>query len=319
MTTNTLHKFLTEINTNFCFEKNPRLAVAVSGGADSMSLMILAKKLTEVLGAQVICLTVDHNLRIEAKKEAQYVHNFAKDHNLEHHILSCNLNKRTNLQAEAREARIGILTRWCRDNHVQHLFLAHNLNDLVETFFMRLFRGSGVRGLASIEALNIINGIRIIRPLLRFPRSELEEFLHTQNIIWINDPSNHNDVFMRSQVRKLLASEMMSNIIPKDLLFERCSAAVMHLKKTDALFEAITTQYLVKLVTIYPEGYLTVKLPDFLQLDKEIALNILSACLITISGEHCYRPRLESLNKLIGLSNIKTQIVDLILYYSLKL
>ena len=222
MTANTLHKFLTEINTNFCFEKNTRVAVAVSGGADSMALMMLIQEWSVLVGAKVFCLTVNHNLRIEAESEARYVHGVAKSVNLEHHILSCNIPRGMNLQSKARDARINVLTKWCHDNEVKHLFLAHNLNDLVETFFMRLFRGSGLRGLASIDALNIINNIRVIRPLLNFQRSELEEFLRARDIVWIEDPSNRNDVFMRSRMRKMLSSEMISGIVHPDLLFPRC-------------------------------------------------------------------------------------------------
>ncbi|MBP9792248.1 MAG: tRNA lysidine(34) synthetase TilS [Rickettsiales bacterium] len=297
--TTTIHKFTKEINEIFTFGEYPKIAVAVSGGSDSLALALLSKHWVEKIGGKLVCLTVNHNLRPEASEEARYTQKICHNHNIEHHILNwIGTTKLSNLQNQAREARRDLLTEWCNQNNVKCLLLAHHQDDLVETFFIRLFRGSGTQGLASISPLSSHNNIYIIRPLLNFKKEELEQYLKLQNIEWVQDPSNNNNKFLRTKIRKLLKSSIMQDIIPYDLLIERCTKGIKSIQNVNDLVEIQKNQILTKTVLLYPEGFITIDCDSFIKLPTELALNVLSSCLITISATHFYRPRLASLRKI---------------------
>lgn len=307
-TTSTIHKFNQEINEKFTFGKSPRIALGISGGPDSLALAILTKQWIDKVGGTLTCLTVNHNLRPEAKSEALYVAQILKKYRIEHHTLIWEGTKNlSNLQNQAREARRNLLTEWCKTNKYSYLFLAHNQDDVIETFFMRLFRGSGIQGLSSIPHLSEYNDIVIARPLLGFKKSELELFLSNQNIKWVKDPSNHDTKFLRSKIRNLLKSTLLEEIMPYNLMLDRCTIGVDSIKRTNNIIETSKKKIINDIVSLYPEGYLTIALEEFLQLPKETALSILASCLITISGTHCYRPRFSSLQKLYNKLRLKDQ------------
>ncbi len=296
LTTSTIHKFSQEINEKFTFEQSPKIALGVSGGPDSLALAILTKQWLDKIGGSLQCLIVNHNLRPEAKPESLYTAKILEKYHIKHHIIEWEGTKKmSNLQNQAREARRNLLTKWCKTNKYKYLFLAHNQDDVVETFFMRLFRGSGLQGLSSIPHLSTYNNITIVRPLLDFKKTELELFLTKQNIKWIKDPSNHDNKFLRSKIRKLLKSTLLEEIIPYDLMLDRCFTGIESIKRNNNIIEHSKNDIMSNIVSTYPEGYLTIKLDTFLDLPDEIALNILASCLINISGKHCYRPRFASL------------------------
>lgn len=298
-TTSTIHKFNQEINEKFTFEQPPKIALGISGGPDSLALAILTKQWLDAVGGTLICLTVNHNLRPDAESEAHYTGEVLKKYNIKHHILNWKgTNKLSNLQNQARDARRNLLTTWCKTNRYKYLFLAHTQDDVVETFFMRLFRGSGMQGLSSIPHLSTFNNVIILRPLLDFKKTELEGFLTNQNIKWIQDPSNHDNKFLRSKIRKLLKSDLLADIISYDLMLDRCITGISSIKRANDIIETDKYDIMSDIVSVYPEGYLTIKLESFLGLNTETALSILASCLITISGKRHYRPRFSSLKTL---------------------
>jgi tRNA(Ile)-lysidine synthase len=150
------------------FEHNPQLCVAVSGGADSMALAILSHTWATGEGGKIICLTVDHQLRQESDAEARQVKVWLQSQGIEHHTL---LWKRTKpltggLQATARDARYHLLSQWCKTHRIKHLLTAHHAQDQLETFMMRLAKGSALKGLQGIQAEVPTDYGRLIRPLL---------------------------------------------------------------------------------------------------------------------------------------------------------
>lgn len=133
------------------FEREPRLAVAVSGGPDSMALLLLAQEWAAARGGRVSALTVDHGLRAELSAEAAQVAQWAGLLGVSHVALTWIGDKPTaDIQAAAREARYCLLEEWCAASGVFHLLLAHHRDDQAETFLLRLARGSGLDGLAAI-------------------------------------------------------------------------------------------------------------------------------------------------------------------------
>lgn len=179
-----------------------RVAVAVSGGADSLCLGILAHRWR----ANSVALIVDHGLRPEAAQEAQETQRILTFHGREAHILSLtHLSKMRGVQARARAARYDILTEWCRQHGVMDLLVAHHRRDQAETYFLRKEKQSGASGLAGMAAARFTPDVRIIRPLRDIPPQRLRATLDAEGLGWIEDPSNRNAQFRRVAIRQSLS------------------------------------------------------------------------------------------------------------------
>lgn len=181
-----------------------RLGLAVSGGADSTALLLLA---VDALPGRVEAVTVDHGLRPEAAAEAAHVADLCAKLHVPHATLPVEVGG-GNLQAEARRARYAAMARWIEDRGLAALATGHHADDQAETLLMRLNRGSGVAGLAGARARGIVPGTRIalLRPLLDWRRVELDAIVRDAGIVAVADPSNGDDRFDRVRMRKALAS-----------------------------------------------------------------------------------------------------------------
>ena len=184
------------------FESAPHLAVAASGGADSLSLCLLARDWAAARGGRVTALTVDHGLRPASEAEVAEVGAWMARYAIEHRVLRWRGEKPTTaLQEKARVARYRLLCGWCRDNAVLHLLLGHNADDQAETVLQRLIRGSGTDGLAGMSALVETAEVRLLRPLLGCRAIDLRGFLRQRGEAWIEDPSNRDPRFFRTRLR----------------------------------------------------------------------------------------------------------------------
>jgi tRNA(Ile)-lysidine synthase len=188
------------------FEPSPSLAVAVSGGADSMALVLLANAWARAHGGSVVALTVDHRLRKAARREALQVRRWLSARGIRHRILTWNEGAdvpRVALQAQARVARYALMEDWCARAGVLHLLTAHHQADQAETFWLRLAAQSDLIGLAAMPPLREGRMVRLLRPLLDHSRSQLEAYLSAQGQDWITDPSNVDPSFARVRLRTL--------------------------------------------------------------------------------------------------------------------
>jgi len=186
------------------WETHPSLAVAVSGGADSLALTLLAARWARARGGQVVGLTVDHGLRPEAAAEAAQVGLWLAARQILHVILPWIGEKPLNgLQEAARQARYGLLRQACAQRGILHLLVAHQREDQAETLLLRLGRASGLDGLAAMSAVTALPECRLLRPLLEVPRAALESWLRSQGQEWIDDPSNHSERYGRVRLRNL--------------------------------------------------------------------------------------------------------------------
>jgi tRNA(Ile)-lysidine synthase len=176
-----------------------RLLCAVSGGPDSLALLVLAQ---QVLPTRLVAATVDHQLRAESAGEAQIVAEICRNLGVPHIILTPDEKISGNLQSSARAARYALLERAADAQNCQHIATAHHADDQLETLLMRLARGSGIDGLSGIRARNG----RVVRPLLEFTKAELIDICASAGIGWVNDPSNANIDFDRVAMRNWLAS-----------------------------------------------------------------------------------------------------------------
>lgn len=183
-----------------------RIGVAVSGGSDSMALLLLAAAARPGL---VEAATVDHAFRPESRGEAEMVAGLCKQLKVPHRILTVEWSESPSaaIQERAREARYGLLTKWVRERGIQALATAHHLDDQAETFVMRLLRGAGVRGLAGMRRTAPVPGddMPLLRPLLSWRHSELEKICADAGVTPVADPSNADEQFERVRVRRALA------------------------------------------------------------------------------------------------------------------
>jgi tRNA(Ile)-lysidine synthase len=184
------------------FERAPRVAVAVSGGPDSLCLCLLADGWARARGGAALGLTVDHGLRPESAAEAALVAGWLAARGIGHATLPWTGAKpRTGVQAAARAARYRLLGERCRAEGVLHLLLAHHLEDQAETVLLRRAARSGPDGLAGMAAVREVEGLRLLRPLLAAPRARLRATLAALGQPWLDDPSNRDPAFGRARLR----------------------------------------------------------------------------------------------------------------------
>lgn len=195
--------------------KPKRLAIAVSGGADSMALLLMAQDWAQKNGTEIFALTVDHGLRKESKREAQQVQDWCKKLGIPHHTLKISGTIKNKVQEQARAKRYQLMTAWCKKHKVNHLLTAHHRGDQAETLFFRLARGSNLRGLACILPVSKMHGVTIVRPLLNISKKQLIAFLQKSNQGWVEDPSNQKTAYTRNALRMQLQSLPNADAIEK--------------------------------------------------------------------------------------------------------
>ena len=184
--------------------KKKKYLVAVSGGPDSLALVALTIAYTFSKKTKFYYLLVNHNIRKNSTQEAKKVKSLLKKKNLKLKIL---LNKKKitkNIQAEARNVRYNILTNFCKINNIKVILTAHNLEDQVETFLIRLSRGSGLKGLSGMKTYTKINNqVSLFRPLLDTQKQFLVKISKIVFGKYFIDPSNKDQKYLRTKVRNL--------------------------------------------------------------------------------------------------------------------
>ena len=198
-------EFIKNIEKKYTFEKNPSVAVAVSGGPDSMSLLFLVNAFIKYKKGNLIALIVDHRIRKNSKEEAKFISTYLYKNNINSQILTVNKDKVSKKSMnEARDNRYNLLTDYCIKNNILHLFIAHHKDDNLETFLSRKIAGSDFYGLKSMSELSFYNRVKIIRPLLNFSKEMLLGYNKKNKIEYINDPSNFNLDYTRPTIRNFL-------------------------------------------------------------------------------------------------------------------
>ncbi len=214
--------------------KDEVVAVGVSGGADSLALVLQAAEELAVFGRKVVALTVDHGLRPTSRLEAEYVAGLMQKYGIEHHILTWTGKKpTTGIEEAARQARYTLIAEWCSQNNVHVLLTAHHAKDQAETFLMRLQRGSGLEGLCGIREYSVREGLVILRPLLAVNPENLRDYLRQRAIVWVEDESNRDTTFLRGKIRQYLP-ELTENI---GINIEKICNAVHNLQSAEDYIE----------------------------------------------------------------------------------
>ena len=284
-----------------CFSRYKELsekeiyAVAVSGGPDSMALAHALIDHTKAQGKECHILTVDHGLRAEAKNEADMVAEWSAKHGVTHHNLIWEGDKPdTSIMEEARNARYQIMADKCAELGVYELFVAHHQDDQAETFLIRLSKGSGLDGLASMSALHHYNeNLTIVRPLLNISKADLVSYCDKNKIPYVKDPSNQNDNYLRPRLRasmEILEQEGLSS--------KRLAATAARLARARRALEQITDEAHRSCVKNQSVEMVVLDFSVLKKQPEEIALRVIQKSLEDMRPDADYRTRMEKVEGL---------------------
>jgi tRNA(Ile)-lysidine synthase len=233
------------------FEPLPQLAVAVSGGADSMALALLADGWARGRGGSVLGLIVDHGLRVESAGEAEDTRRVLTGQGIAARVLRITgLARGPALAARARTARYALLRAACAEAGIVHLLIGHHAADQAETVILRALARSGPAGLAGMAGLVEEAGLRLLRPLLSVPPARLRATLAAARVGWAEDPSNADGAFSRPRLRALRRDREGAGPATAALL---AAAQASGVARTRA--EAEAAWFLGGAVAFRPEGF----------------------------------------------------------------
>lgn len=259
----------------------PRVALAVSGGPDSLALMHLAAdwRLTHG-GPALIVLTVDHGLRTGSRAEAEMVCRAADAAGLDNVLLAWEHGAvEAGLQARARQARYDLMAAYCAQHDIPALVTAHHLDDQAETFVMRLKRGSGLDGLAAIPQEGSWAGLVLLRPLLDVPKARLVATAEAARLPFVRDPSNDDARFERGRMRGAIEALAGLGLSP-----EAIALSARRLRRARAALEAAAGDFLGRHAETRAAGYAAVDLAPLLAAPEEVALRALARLAAAVGG-----------------------------------
>ncbi len=237
---------------------NKKIMVGVSGGADSLAVLFFSQCYALKHKVKLYPVIIDHKLRKESTIEAKNLkYKLRQKFKINCKILSKKIVKiNKNMQSYARDLRYDLFFKECSKYNIGYLLLGHHKDDLIENFFIRFLRGSGLKGLVSFDQnVSDYNDIKIIRPFLSTSKKELININKKTFGFFVDDPSNNNDKFLRSRIRKLLI-----NLDKEGLKFNKFYLTLKNLSKSNQVIEFFVEKNVVEN-------------SKYFQKDKKIILN----------------------------------------------
>ena len=297
------HKKVVKI-TNQDFEAKMRelrvnsdIAVAVSGGPDSLALMHLSNRYALNNKFNLTVLSIDHGIRAESSKEIVWLKKVAKKNKI--NFYSTKLKKKinsSNTLSKARTLRYEALSKYCNKKKIKFLLTAHHLDDEIENFLMRLIRGSGVKGLSSLKVKSRYKNTKLIlvRPLLEYSKKSLIQYLSEQKQSYLNDRTNYNNKYDRSRIRKL-----SQQLIQEGLSKVRFKNVLKNLKNANNAINTAVSNYLEEQVKLNEKKIISFRSKEFINLPEEIQHRVLVK-LCRFAGKSNKVPRSRSIQELIN-------------------
>ena len=279
-----------------------KFAIAVSGGSDSLALSVLAKLYSLENDNHFVALIIDHKLRKESANEAKKTYKDLTKNKIKAKILTYQGKKFfSNIQKKARDLRYDLFEKYCKKNQIKFLILAHHQDDLIENFYIRLIRGSGIKGLTSLQNIFEYNkNFYLLRPLLNFTKETLLYVTKKSYSSWIEDPSNKNDKFLRVRIRKMQSKLQKEGFDPKRIIK---TIDNLNIAKDSLEFYVFKSEK--KYLKFYKEGYATLKFSIFNNEAQEVIFRVIIKAIHFVSGEY-YPPRSDSLKNLMKNLSKKT-------------
>ena len=278
-----------------------RFAIAVSGGSDSLALSALAKLYSLDNDNDFVALIIDHKLRKESAEEAKKTYKSLTQNKIKAKILTYRGEKfSSNIQKKARDLRSDLFEKYCGKNKIKFLILAHHQDDLIENFYIRLIRGSGIKGLTSLQNIFEYNkNFYLLRPLLNFNKQELLSVTKKSYSSWIEDPSNKNDKFLRVRIRKMQSKLQKEGFDPKRII-----KTIENLNTAKDSLDFYIFKSEKKYLKFYKEGYAILNSSMFNNEAQEVIFRVIIKAIHFVSGEY-YPPRSDSLKTL--MKNLSTK------------
>jgi tRNA(Ile)-lysidine synthase len=272
------------------FAEASALVLAVSGGADSTALLVLAARWrrSRKRGPKLLAVTVDHRLRSESSTEARAVKRLARRLGVPHRTLRWEGKKpATGLQQAARSARYRLLARAAEAAHADIVLTAHTLDDQGETVLIRMSRGSGHSGLAAMARVSPLPAagarrITLVRPLIEIPKARLVATLERAGIAFVDDPSNRDPHFARARLRALMPA-----LAREGLTASRLALLARRLRRAEAAIE-VAVDRAVETLSLAPwpdRGAIVLCSEEFACLPAEVALRLLGRAIVHTGDE----------------------------------
>jgi len=273
------------------FENKAKIGICVSGGADSLALTILMNNWVKNKSYSLVIFYFNHKLRKDSDKEVKFVEKLAKNLCIKFKFFTWSGDKpRTAIMKTAREIRYQTIFEYCKKNNIIHLMTAHHLDDLIETYYMRLQRKFSTIGLSSIPKKFNNKNLVIYRPLLWFKKKRLISTCEYFNFDWVRDKSNEDTRFERVRVRNyLIKKNIDSKRLEEDIKTQ--------IDKNNKLENKIGNFFLRNL-KVYEFGVFELNYDKFKIIDIDFKVEILKKILVTCSGK-VYPPRVRSLKILL--------------------
>ena len=280
--------------------KKKSLLIAVSGGPDSLALAALAKVYSNENKCKIFYVLVDHNIRKNSSNEAQLVKELLKKYQINLSVLKNKKLISKNKQSQAREIRYDLLVNFCKKKKIKIILTAHNLEDQVETFFIRLSRGSGLHGLSSMkEITKIDNNITLARPMLGIKKNHLIKISKVAFGKYFKDPSNNNTKFLRTRIRKLKKILEKSGI-NYDQIFKSINNLSSSRDTLNVYFDKIYKNIIIK-----KKNKILINLKEFDDLNQEMKMRVLTQSIKVLKKSY-YSVRSKKIVNLVEQLETKT-------------
>lgn len=273
------------LDAHFSDLKKCDVAVAVSGGSDSMALFHTINEWSE---GYVHALIVDHGLRDGSAEEARIVQSRLSD--TEAHILTWDEKPDARIQERAREARYELMADYMLERNLEHLFLGHHMDDQAETFLFRLAKGSGVDGLSCMSERQKQFGITLCRPFLNTRKADLIGYCQKNQLEYVSDPSNESAHFARVRLRK-----SMTVLSGEGLTVDRLSVAARRFGHVRDALDQVTDMVYKNLVSKKDNDRIEFYINEMLEQPYEIVLRCLMKAASELSDKPQRLQRFESL------------------------
>ena len=270
--------------------------VAVSGGPDSLSLAFLAKCYSIINSVKFNYALVDHKLRKHSSFEADKVVKLLKNFDINCKILVWKGKKpKSNIQKIARDNRYNLLVKECKRLRGNTILLGHQLNDLHENFFLRMSRGSGLKGLSSLGKNSKLSKINLLRPLIDVPKKDLEKLSLLVFENFIKDPSNSNEDFARVRIRKILDTFQKEGLASKKI-----DLTIRNLKSANSAIDFYVNKNVKENTTYFKTTKSYILNKKFFLNPEEILIRSITAILKNLSCRY-YPPRGKKIIRLVTL------------------
>lgn len=277
-------KFLETVNEYQMIKPGERVVVAVSGGADSIALLYLLESCKKELGITLQVAHLNHMIRrTDAELDVRFVQELAQRLGIASSVETMNVpefarEKKMNLEAAARQLRYAFLEKVAGEVQAAKIAIGHTADDNVETFLMRLLRGSGLKGLCGIP----VRRGKIIRPLIKIWRKEIEDYVGGLKLVPRRDHTNYESKYMRNRVRlKLIPQLKIYNLNIKEIILQ----TILLLTDDHQYLEAKAEEILEKAELSGSENELVLDIDRFKMTEDPIKGRLIRAAIEKMKGD----------------------------------